>query len=252
MTPDYTGNLEIECCPSPNHGERRSGRQVDMLLLHYTGMDSSDGALSWLCNPVSEVSAHYFVFEDGRIVQMVPEAKRAWHAGKSYWAGDPDINSCSIGIEIANPGHAGGSPDYPEPQMAAVIDLCQDILSRHQIPPCRVLGHSDVAPGRKQDPGETFDWARLAAADIGILPETSAEPGVASVKLGRGDTGPAVREMQEKLVKFGYRVGITGEVDTPTETVVRAFHMHYRQGMGDKPFDTLSMALLERLMVLGG
>jgi N-acetylmuramoyl-L-alanine amidase len=252
VKPDYAGELPIECCPSPNFGERRGGRQVDMLLLHYTGMQSADGALSWLCNPVSEVSAHYFVFEDGRIAQMVPETERAWHAGKSFWAGDPDTNSCSIGIEVANSGHAWGSPDFPEPQIAAVVDLCQNILSRHQIPSWRVLGHSDVAPGRKQDPGEKFDWARLAAAGIGLWPEIGDDPGVECVQFDPGETGPAVRELQQKLVDFGYGIGASGALDTATETAIRAFHLHFRQDRVDHPFDAVSMAMLDRLLALRG
>ncbi len=256
MKPDYAGDLPIECRPSPNHGERRGercgGRQVDMLLLHYTGMESAEGALSWLCNPVSGVSAHYFVFEDGRLAQMVAETERAWHAGKSFWAGEADTNSCSVGIEIANPGHAGGSPEFPARQMAAVIDLCRDILSRHQIPQWRVLGHSDVAPGRKQDPGEKFDWPGLARAGIGLWPGP-VEAGVAkdpSVNLD--GTGKVVRNFQEKLAAFGYGIDVTGQLDTPTKTIVRAFHLHYRPDRVDKPFDNISMVMLNRLLGFSG
>ncbi len=252
MKPDYAGGLPIECCPSPNSGERRGGRQVDMLLLHYTGMESADGALSWLCNPASGVSAHYFVFEDGRTVQMVSERERAWHAGKSFWAGETDINSCSVGIEISNPGHAGGSPDFPEPQMATVIDLCRDILSRHKIPPWRVLGHSDVAPDRKQDPGEKFDWARLAAAGIGLWLDIENGPDAKVTRLNPGDTGPAVRGLQEKLAEFGYGLSVTGEFDTPTEAVIKAFHLHFRQDRLDGPCDAVSLAMLDQLLCLRG
>ena len=150
--------------PSPNHDERAAGKPVDILLLHYTGMRSAEGALKWLTDPASKVSSHYFVDEDGRAVALVDEDRRAWHAGKSFWAGETDINSRSIGIEIANPGHEFGYRPFPEAQIEAVIALCRDILARHPIPPERVLAHSDVAPARKQDPGEFFPWARLAAA----------------------------------------------------------------------------------------
>src|ERR687886_1089934 len=133
--------------PSPNHGERRDGRRPNLLILHYTGMSDEGEALQWLCNPVSEVSAHYFVFEDGRVLQLVPEARRAWHAGVAQWAGESDVNSSSIGIEIANPGHPGGLPPFPDRQIYSVSALARDIATRWRIPPERVLAHSDVAAG---------------------------------------------------------------------------------------------------------
>lgn len=154
-------SFEADCSsarvqPSPNHGERADGRRPDMILLHYTGMPTADGALDWLCRAESQVSSHYFVHENGEVVQLVPETRRAWHAGKSSWHGETDINSLSIGIEIANAGHPGGLPDYPKEQIAAVIELCRDCVKRWSITPERVLGHSDVAPIRKVDPGEKF------------------------------------------------------------------------------------------------
>ncbi len=158
LIPDYAG-ARVE--PSPNHGERVGVDAPDMIILHYTGMPDHGQALSWLKNIESQVSSHYFVWPDGRIVQMVPETRRAWHAGKSVWAGETDINSRSIGIEIANAGHPGGLPTYPEEQIAAVIGLCRDLMERWRIAPERVLGHSDVAPRRKVDPGENFPWDRL-------------------------------------------------------------------------------------------
>ncbi|MBL4757851.1 MAG: N-acetylmuramoyl-L-alanine amidase [Rhizobiales bacterium] len=219
-----------------------------MLLLHYTGMESADGALSWLCNTDSEVSAHYFVFEDGRIIQMVPEGMRAWHAGKSIWAGDRDINSCSIGIEIANPGHACGSPEFPDLQMDAVVDLCRDIVSRHNIPASRVLAHSDVAPGRKQDPGEKFDWQRLAAAGIGLWPDIKKSLGEGKLPQTFWDTSQAVLDMQEKLARFGYEIAATGALDRQTKMIVEAFHLHFRPKRTDQPFDAASMAMLDLLL----
>ncbi len=247
MTPDYTGGLEIDICPSPNFGERRGERKVDMLLLHYTGMESASGALSWLCNPDSEVSAHYFVFEDGRVIQMVPEMDRAWHAGKSFWAGDSDINSCSIGIEIANPGHACGSPDFPDEQMESVVDLCKDIVLRHEILPARVLAHSDVAPGRKQDPGEKFDWARLALQGIGLWPEIDQQSGK-NIVLKLGDTGAAVADMQSRFSDFGYGIEVSGQFDRQTEIVVGAFRLHFcpEQKVGE--FGAVSSAILDQLL----
>lgn len=218
-----------------------------MLLLHYTGMDNADGALKWLCSPQSEVSAHYFVFEDGRIVQMVPEERRAWHAGSAYWAGETDINSHSIGIEIANPGHAGGSPDFPEDQMTAVVDLCQDIVTRCGIRPARVLAHSDVAPDRKQDPGEKFDWAMLARNGVGLWPDAEPEAAVAASLLP-GQSGKKVEQMQERLAAFGYGIRPTGQFDEQTEIIVAAFHLHFRPDFRKIEFDTTSNAILAELL----
>jgi N-acetylmuramoyl-L-alanine amidase len=249
VTPDYTGELEIDICQSPNFGERKGGRKVDMLLLHYTGMESADGALSWLCNPDSHVRAHYIVFEDGRIIQMVPEFNRAWHAGKSFWAGDSDINSRSIGIEIANPGHACGSPDFPDMQMDVVVDLCRDIVLRHEILPARVLAHSDVAPGRKQDPGEKFDWARLAREGVGLWPEIDQQSGK-DIVLKPGDTGDAVADMQTRFSAFGYGIQVSGQFDRQTETIVRAFHLHFCPGQNGSVFNAVSDAVLGRILAL--
>ena len=166
--PDYPPALVRA---SPNFGPRRGGasepRRPDMILLHYTGMDTAKGALERLCDTDAEVSAHYLIDEGGIVTQMVPESHRAWHAGKSYWKGEADVNSASIGIEIANKGHEAGRPAYPVIQMRAVARLCRDIIARHEIAPDRVLGHSDVSIGRKIDPGEWFDWAWLAAEGVG-------------------------------------------------------------------------------------
>lgn len=199
---------------------------MDLLLLHYTGMDSAEAATAWLCNGDAGVSCHYLVDEAGNIVQMVDEARRAWHAGASHWAGEDDINSCSIGIEIHNQGHFKGYPDFSEPQMAALEELCLDILSRHEIPPARVLAHSDVAPGRKIDPGEKFDWARLHESGIGHWVEPA--PVETDTGLTFGDDGAAVRELQSALVRYGYGLGVTGRYDAFTRTVVAAFQLHFR------------------------
>ena len=205
--------VAAEVLPSPNQGERREDRRPDMLLLHYTGMPRTDEALAWLCDPASSVSCHYFVFEDGRIVQLVPEARRAWHAGAASWGADRDINSCSIGVEIANPGHDGGLPPFPAPQIAAVTALGRDIVSRWSIPPERVLAHSDVAPGRKQDPGERFPWADLYRAGVGhwvqpapIRDGRALGPGDSGAA-GRGRAGPAgairLRDRAERPLRRG-------------------------------------------------
>lgn len=243
MTPD------IEERPSPNHGERSSGR-VDILLLHYTGMPDHDGALAWLCDPRSRVSCHYFVHEDGRVLSLVPEDRRAWHAGASVWAGEPDINSRSVGIEIANAGHPGGLPDFPEPQIEALIGLCRAIVGRHTIPSHRVLGHSDVAPGRKLDPGERFPWARLAAAGIGHWQEPAQVGG--GRFFSRGDRGQPVEAVQGMLALYGYGVEITGSFDQRTEDVVAAFQRHFRPARVDGIADRSTIETLHRLLTTLG
>ena len=156
---------------SPNHDLRGDPARVDMLVLHYTGMQNAAAALDRLCDPAARVSSHYVVEEDGAVWRLVPESRRAFHAGVSCWAGERDLNFVSIGVEIVNPGHEWGYRSFPAPQMAAVERLCHDILSRHPIPAHRVVGHSDIAPDRKTDPGELFDWRRLARGGIGLWPE---------------------------------------------------------------------------------
>jgi N-acetylmuramoyl-L-alanine amidase len=168
--------LVIRDRPSPNYAER-GGPRIDMLVLHYTGMPSAEAALQRLCDPAARVSAHYLLAEDGLVWRLVPEARRAFHAGISCWCGETDLNHVSIGIEIVNPGHEWGYRPFPEAQMKAVLRLCHAILARHPIPPDRILGHSDIAPDRKADPGELFDWARLAAAGVGIWPPPAGERG---------------------------------------------------------------------------
>ncbi|MFL5098937.1 MAG: N-acetylmuramoyl-L-alanine amidase [Xanthobacteraceae bacterium] len=230
--------------PSPNHGERRAA--IDILLLHYTGMPDADGALQRLCDPASEVSTHYFVFDDGRLVQCVPEARRAWHAGEASWGGAADINSRSIGIEIANPGHGWHYDDFPDAQIAAVIALGRDILARRPIPPWRVLAHSDVAPMRKQDPGEKFPWDRLAAAGVGAW--VAPEPITQSVALTMGDKGPKVRDLQAQLAEYGYGLLATGQYDEATRAVVAAFQRHFRQARVDGLADTSTLRTLSKLL----
>src|ERR1700689_4249106 len=204
-----TSSVVAEVVPSPNHGERKDGRRPDMILLHYTGMQHPNAALALLTRSGSEVSAHYFVFEDGRIVQMVEESRRAWHAGVSSWAAETDINSCSIGIEIANPGHDYDYPEFPKRQIAAVTALCRGIQTRNTIPPVRVLAHSGVAPSRKQDPGEKFPWRTLCDSGVGhwVKPAPISEGGVV---LALGDRNNAVATMQDELGKYGYGVTASG------------------------------------------
>jgi len=237
--------------PSPNHGERQDGRRPDMILLHYTGMPDAKAALEWLRNSASEVSAHYFVYEDGRIIQLVPESRRAWHAGQSFWAGDTDINSCSIGIEIANPGHQFGYPDFPSRQIAAVTALCRSILTRHTISPVRILGHSDVAPSRKQDPGEKFPWRTLYDSAVGhwVKPAPVTEDGAL---LSLGDRGEAVRSMQASLAEYGYGIAVSSVYDSATIDVVTAFQRHFRPARVDGVTDPSTRRTLMELLAQRG
>jgi N-acetylmuramoyl-L-alanine amidase len=237
--------LSIEPHPSPNHGERAHGA-IDILLLHYTGMPDHEQALAWLCDPRSKVSSHYFIHEDGRVLSLVPEDRRAWHAGASEWNGDDDINSRSIGIEIANTGHPGGLPPYPNAQIDALIALCREIVGRHPIPPHRVLAHSDVAPGRKLDPGELFPWPRLAAAGIGRWVEP-AETGAGRF-FSRGDEGEAIEALQGLFALYGYGVGINGVFDQRTEDVVAAFQRHFRPARVDGVADRSTIETLHNLI----
>jgi N-acetylmuramoyl-L-alanine amidase len=232
--------------PSPNHGERR-GRRPDMLILHYTGMARERDALQRLCSPDSEVSAHYFVFESGESAQLVPEARRAWHAGTAFWGGDTDINSSSIGIEIANPGHEGGLPPFPPQQIAGVIALARDVIARWSIRPERVLAHSDVAPGRKLDPGELFPWQQLHRAGIGHWIDPAPIRNGRTV--GRGDHGVAVEALQAMFTLYGYGVPTTGTFDAETEDVVAAFQRHFRPERIDGIADSSTVATLRALIV---
>lgn len=237
--------VAIEHSPSPNHGERAPGKTVDILILHYTGMVSDERALKWLCDPESAVSSHYFVFEDGRIAQLVDEHRRAWHAGQSFWAGETDINSRSIGIEVANPGHEFGYRPFPDVQIAATIALCADILGRHPIPPERILAHSDVAPLRKDDPGELFPWATLAKAGIGVTPVAETINGRETLRLG--ERGEGVATWRSALARYGYGIDPGNEFDSVTEAVTKAFQRHFRPARVDGVVDPETVAVLAAL-----
>lgn len=255
--------------PSPNHGERKGGRRADMLVLHYTGMPAGRGmsaaerAIRWLSAPQSGVSCHYVVAEDGRVTQLVAEDRRAWHAGVAHWAGESDVNSRSIGIEIAHPGHPWdlsaapdadpcdpvpvhpGYLDFPDAQVEAVTRLAADIVARNAIPAERVLAHSDVAPARKRDPGEKFPWRRLAEAGVGLWVEP--EPVGGGRFLARGDEGEPVSALQAMLAWFGYGLAITGVFDQATHDVVVAFQRHWRPALVDGVADQSTITTLHRL-----
>ena len=219
--------------PSPNHDARPPGGIIDMLILHYTGMTSAEAALARLASPDAKVSAHYVVEEDGTIWRLVPEDRRAWHAGLSFWAGRRDINAHSIGIELVNPGHEWGYRPFPEPQMAALEALAQDITTRHPVRPEFVLGHSDVAPQRKADPGELFDWVRLAHAGIGLWPDFATAPQAIP---------PNAAAAQRLLAAIGYEVPQTGALDDATRAVIFAFQRHFRAARCDGALDRETLA----------
>jgi N-acetylmuramoyl-L-alanine amidase len=234
--------------PSENHEARRGALAPDLVVLHYTGMESADAALARLCDPrgSERVSAHYVVDEDGTILQLVPEARRAWHAGEGSWAGAGDINSRSIGVEIVNPGHDFGYPAFPARQIDALIALLGDIVARRAVRADRVLAHSDVAPARKRDPGEKFPWERLHRAGIGhwIAPAPLAD----GPSLAPGDAGEPVRALQEALVRYGYGLAPTGVYDAETAAVVAAFQRHFRPARIDGIADSSTQATLRRLL----
>jgi N-acetylmuramoyl-L-alanine amidase len=232
--------------PSPNFGERRGHARPDSIVLHYTGMASAEAALALLRDPASQVSAHYFVWESGEVAQLVAEDKRAWHAGVGFWGGATDLNSASIGIEIANPGHDGALPPFPRPQIDAVIALCRDIAGRRAIRAERILAHSDIAPARKRDPGEKFPWDSLARAGVGHW--TAPAPIDGDALFGAGQEGPPVRALQAMLALYGYGVELTGVYDRQTRTVVAAFQRHFRPERIDGDADASTVATLRALI----
>ena len=217
--------MELIEAASPNFDARRS--PPDMLVLHYTGMPTGEEALARLRDPEAKVSAHYLVEEDGRVFRLVPEARRAWHAGVSFWQGERDCNAASIGIEIVNPGHEFGYRPFPKAQIDQVIALVGGIRSRWTIPDDRVVAHSDVAPARKQDPGELFPWKRLAKAGHGLWIEPTPAPRRRSAAARRG---PGVLVLQSGLARLGYEVERTGQYDDALAKVVAAFQRHWRPG----------------------
>jgi N-acetylmuramoyl-L-alanine amidase len=214
--------LPISDLPSPNQDER--SEKVDMLILHYTGMKTARDALDRLRDSAAAVSSHYVVDEDGTVFRLVPEDRRAWHAGVSHWRGHSALNARSIGIEIVNPGHEWGYQDFPALQLAAVCDLCLAILARHAIPARNVVGHSDVAPERKEDPGERFDWRALAENGVGLWPENGVDLGTTGVVRD----AVTLRPVRSALAEIGYRVAPEGALDPTLSAVLRAFQRHWR------------------------
>jgi len=211
---------------SPNHGPRPPGTAIDLLILHYTGMQSAPAALARLTDPAAEVSAHYLIDEDGTVYALVDEARRAWHAGVGSWVGANNINDRSIGIELVNPGHEFGYRPFPEAQMRALETLARDIMARHGVPAHRAIGHSDVAPARKQDPGELFDWARLARAGIGLWPRPAACATLTGIALSADEAA----EARVLLAGLGYAMA-----EIPA--AITAFQRHFRPARIDGVLD---------------
>lgn len=230
--------------PSPNHDARAA--RPEILILHYTGMATGADALARLRDPIAKVSSHYLVHEDGDTVQLVPEARRAWHAGAGAWAGEGDLNGRSIGVEIVNAGHSGGLPPFPAAQVEAVTALSRDIVGRWGIRPERVLAHSDIAPERKEDPGERFPWDRLHRAGVGhwVRPAPSGDGRF----LSPGEAGRPVEALQAMLALYGYDCPVSGRYDARTESVVTAFQRHFRQARVDGVADASTITTLRDLL----
>ena len=228
--------------------ENRNPANTDELIGMFpaSGSEDVEAAIAQLCTSGTDVSAHYIVLEDGRIVQCVPEAKRAWHAGVSSWAGEEDINSCSIGVEIVNPGHDWGYPDFPPRQIAAVIALCRGIMLRRNVPSHRVLAHSDVAPSRKKDPGEKFPWHSLANSGVGHWVQPA--PVVRGETLKLGTISDDVHNLQQALARYGYGVPTNGKYDGATMEVVAAFQRHFRPAHVDGVADHSTLTTLHSLL----
>jgi N-acetylmuramoyl-L-alanine amidase len=231
--------------PSPNFNARMG--PPEMVVLHYTGMQTGEAALARLCDPEAEVSSHYLVEEDGRVFRLVAEERRAWHAGVSFWKKRTDINAASIGIEIVNPGHEWGYRPFPDAQVEAVIGLLDAIRGRWTIADGDIVGHSDVAPDRKEDPGELFPWRRLAEAGHGLWAEPAPVPGPA---LGAGDGGLGVYVLQAGLTRLGYDSAPSGQYDDKTVAIVRAFQRHWRPEQVDGIADGETRARLIALLRL--
>ena len=217
--------------PSPNFDDRPADTPIDMVVLHYTGMESAAAALEHLCDAGARVSAHYVIDEDGTVISLVSEDKRAWHAGEAYWRGKTDINGCSVGVELVNPGHQFGYRDFPDPQMAALAHLAKEIQTRHSIPPRNIVGHSDISPRRKIDPGELFDWEWLAGMGVGLWPKF---PGTFK------KSGPSVEVMLEEI---GYET-------ISRDASIMAFQRHFRPQKIDRECDGETMSLVKGLLEL--
>jgi N-acetylmuramoyl-L-alanine amidase len=230
----------ISDAPSPNMNARADGKKAELLILHYTDTLTTFEALKILQSEERKVSAHYLVGDDGQIMKLVPEEMRAWHAGKSWWEGETDINSTSIGIEIQNLGHTNGYVAFPEVQMKSVIELCRDIIQRNNILPYHVLAHSDIAPERKMDPGELFPWERLAGLGIGLWPKVTE-----TIEVDAQDIHGKEDEVKSLLSRFGY------DPRADFAAVITAFQRHFEPEVfrEDRPGE-VTIHTVRRLMAL--
>lgn len=229
--------------PSPNFDARTAPPSI--IVLHYTGMKTGTEALARLRDPEARVSSHYLVEEDGRVFRLVEEERRAWHAGVSFWRGKRNVNADSIGIEIVNPGHEWGYRPFPEAQIVSVIELLADLRDRWTIEDRDIVGHSDIAPDRKDDPGELFPWKRLSEAGHGLWAEWPPAPGA---PIGEGEEGAAVFALQAGLTRLGYDLPPSGKFDAATACVVRAFQRHWRPEKVDGIADGETRARLIALL----
>ena len=251
MSEETVAGRAVVDLPSPNRDARPADSgPIDTLVLHYTGMVSAEAALARMTDPAAKVSAHWCVGEDGTLWRLVPEACRAWHAGRSEWRGRRAVNDRSIGIELVNPGHEHGYRPFPPAQMDALVDLARAIVAHHPIDARNVVAHSDIAPTRRQDPGELFNWARLAHAGIGLWPGKGAGAAQGFSPLRQSDSGDAVRRQQERLRAIGYGLAADGAFGPATAAVVRAFQRHFHQACVDSAIDAGTAATIEQINAL--
>ena len=229
---------------SPNHDMRRL--PITMLVLHYTGMETGQAALDRLVDPEAKVSAHYLVKEDGKVIQLVDDGRRAWHAGVSFWNGISDVNSASIGIEIVNGGHEFGLPEYPRVQLTGLVRLCKKLINAYNIEDHNIVGHSDIAPGRKEDPGEKFPWKELSTRGLGYFPKQVSED--QRILFSRNDTDRAISVLQKGLAFIGYDLEVNGRLDDKTSDVLTAFQRRYRPDLINGNIDIQSVELITNLV----
>jgi N-acetylmuramoyl-L-alanine amidase len=244
--------VKIVGTPSPNFDARPDGARPELLVLHYTDTVDIAETLSYLLDPKREVSAHYLIGEDGVVHRLVPEDKRAWHAGRACWRGLRDVNARSIGVEIQNPGHRRGYREFPSAQIDAVLALGLEIAARHGIAARDVLGHSDVAPSRKKDPGELFPWERFASAGLGLYPSRVARRHRTTRSFGLGDADDAVADAQTLLARYGYDCARSGTLDEATHAVLVAFQRRFRAWNFDGNLDGETHARLRALADMAG
>ena len=233
---------------SPNFGERNPDATIKFIVIHYTGMPDSQAALNRLCDRQSRVSCHYFISESGQIIQLVREQHRAWHAGQSYWHGLTDLNSYSVGIEIANPGHEFGYIPFPAPQVAAVIKLCKEICARQRIKPSGILAHSDIAPARKLDPGELFPWYELFLAGVGLWVEP--EPFICGSANNKNEFGIAQQEIVCMLKQYGFCCSAVVDDDAALKNCIAAFQRRFRPQRVDGIADHSTIKTLQKFLSL--